>query len=163
MARAAWCPFFTGSGRATSLPGKVLMRLDPRALERLSARLERGSVVISATNGKTTTAGMAATILSKQGHRLVHNRAGANMTGGIVSTLLDAAGTRGSMSGELGLFEVDEFWLDQVTDALRPRGMVTLATLPRSARPLRGARGDRRSLGRGAGPQCEPGTGPQRG
>jgi lipid II isoglutaminyl synthase (glutamine-hydrolysing) len=110
----------TGRG-ATSLPGKVLMRLDSRALERLSARLGEGSVVISATNGKTTTAAMAATILSGQGHRLVHNRAGANMTPGIVSTLLEAAGRGDSMDGELGLFEVDEFWLEEVVDRAHPR------------------------------------------
>ena len=52
------------------------MRLEPHAIGRLSARLEHGSAVISATNGKTTTAAMVATILERGGTRLVHNRAG---------------------------------------------------------------------------------------
>jgi UDP-N-acetylmuramyl tripeptide synthase len=98
----------------TSLPGKVLLRGDPRAIERLGARLAHGSAVISATNGKTTTAALAAGILERHGERLVHNRAGANMAGGVAAALLHG-------DGELGLFEVDEFWLDQVVGELRPR------------------------------------------
>ena len=71
----------------TSLPGKVLMRAEPRAISRLAARLPRGSVVVSATNGKTTTAAMVASILGRTGARLVHNRAGANMAGGVAAAL----------------------------------------------------------------------------
>ena len=72
-----------GRGGGTSLPGKVLTRVEPHAIGRLAQRLDRGSVVISATNGKTTTAAMVASILERTGARLVHNRAGANMAGGI--------------------------------------------------------------------------------
>src|SRR5207248_2619739 len=78
------------SGRGgTSLPGRLLMRLEPEAIGRLASALREGSVVISATNGKTTTAAMAAAILERTGRRLVHNRAGANMAGGIASALPD--------------------------------------------------------------------------
>jgi lipid II isoglutaminyl synthase (glutamine-hydrolysing) len=112
-----------GRGGGTSLPGKVLTRLAPDALERLSGRLERGSVVISATNGKTTTAAMAASILEHTGMRLVHNRAGANMAGGVASALAEAA-RRGGIRGDLGLFEVDEFWLGRVVDAVGPRALL---------------------------------------
>jgi UDP-N-acetylmuramyl tripeptide synthase len=96
------------------------MRLDPDAIGTLGARLARGNVLISATNGKTTTAAMAAAILEREGVRLVHNRAGANMAGGIASTLLAAAHGREAIDGELGLFEVDEFWLGQLAAQLRP-------------------------------------------
>jgi UDP-N-acetylmuramyl tripeptide synthase len=119
----------TGRG-GTSLPGKVLLRLEPHAIGRLGARLGRGSAVISATNGKTTTAAMAAGILERMGARLVHNRAGANMAGGIAATLLGAAGWRGTIAGDTGLFEVDEFWLGQVVADLRPRALL-LANLSR--------------------------------
>lgn len=113
------------SGRgATSLPGRVLMRLEPDAIARLASRLPEGSAVISATNGKTTTAAMAAGVLRGSGHSLVHNRAGANMAGGVASTLLAAARRGGRMDGQLGLFEVDEFWLDQVIEAIRPRALL---------------------------------------
>jgi lipid II isoglutaminyl synthase (glutamine-hydrolysing) len=117
-----------GRGGGTSLPGKLLTRLEPRAIERLAARLPRGCAIISATNGKTTTAAMAASVLQRAGIELVHNRAGANMAGGVASTLAAAAGRNGSIAGELGLFEVDEFWLDRVGPQLRPRA-VLLANL----------------------------------
>jgi UDP-N-acetylmuramyl tripeptide synthase len=101
----------------TSLPGKVLMRAEPHAIARLAARLPRGSVVISATNGKTTTAAMVAAILGRTGTKLVHNRAGANMAGGVATALA-------SGRGDMGLFEVDEFWLGPVVDELEPRAVL---------------------------------------
>jgi UDP-N-acetylmuramyl tripeptide synthase len=114
----------SGRGGGTSLPGKVLMRLDPHAISTLARRLRQGSVVISATNGKTTTAAMCASVLGRAGISLVHNRAGANMAGGVASTLLAAARPGGGIAGDMGLFEIDEFWLDQVTSELRPRAML---------------------------------------
>jgi UDP-N-acetylmuramyl tripeptide synthase len=113
-----------GRGGGTSLPGKVLMRLEPHAIAELSGRLTRGSVLISATNGKTTTAAMVASVLERSGISLVHNRAGANMAGGIASALLAATRPRRQIDGELGLFEVDEFWLDRVTEELDPRAIL---------------------------------------
>jgi UDP-N-acetylmuramyl tripeptide synthase len=104
----------------TSLPGKVLMRAEPHAISRLAARLPRGSVVVSATNGKTTTAAMVASILGRTGTRLVHNRAGANMAGGVAAALA-ATARRG---GDMGLFEVDEFWLGPVAAELEPRAVL---------------------------------------
>jgi UDP-N-acetylmuramyl tripeptide synthase len=111
-------------GGGTSLPGKLLMRMDREAIASLSARLARGSALISATNGKTTTAALAASIFERAGITLVHNQAGANMAGGIASTLLAASRRRGRIAGELGLFEVDEFWLDRLIPQLRPSAIV---------------------------------------
>ncbi len=113
-----------GRGGGTSLPGKVLTRLDPQAIEHLAARLPRGCAIISATNGKTTTAAMAASVLERASIRLVHNQAGANMAGGVASTLAAAARRHGAIAGELGLFEVDEFWLDRVGPQLHPRAIL---------------------------------------
>ena len=113
-----------GRGGGTSLPGKVLLALEPDAIPELAARLPRGSVVVSATNGKTTTAAMVASVLSSASVSVVHNRAGANMAGGVASTLLAAARGGGRIDGELGLFELDEFWLDRVAPQLHPRGIL---------------------------------------
>ena len=101
----------------TTLPGRLLLRLDRQAIARLAPRLGAGSVVVSATNGKTTTAAMIASVLEQQGARVVHNRTGSNMAGGVATALLDAA-----PSGDaIGLFEVDEAWLPAVARDLRPR------------------------------------------
>jgi UDP-N-acetylmuramyl tripeptide synthase len=116
-ARATGAAARLAGGGGTSLPGKVLMRAEPHAIARLAARLPQGSVVVSATNGKTTTAAMIAAILARRGTKLVHNRAGANMAGGVAAALA-------AERGELGLFEVDEFWLGPVAAELEPRAVL---------------------------------------
>ncbi|MDX6689824.1 MAG: hypothetical protein QOG15_1281 [Solirubrobacteraceae bacterium] len=123
VARAAGAVSRRSGRGATSLPGKLLMRLEPQAIGQLSSRLPRGSAVISATNGKTTTAAMVAAILERTGTRLVHNRAGANMAGGVATALLNASHGDG-IDGDAGLFEVDEFWLDRVVAQLEPRALL---------------------------------------
>jgi UDP-N-acetylmuramyl tripeptide synthase len=105
---------FVGAGGGTTVPGKLISRLDPGAIDRLAARLPAGAAVVSATNGKTTTAAMAAEIL-RPSHRLAHNGSGANLVSGVASTLLAADGA------ELGLFEVDEAALPEVVRRVRPR------------------------------------------
>ena len=90
----------------------------------MGERLEAGSVLVSATNGKTTTSAMVAAILDLAGRPLVHNRAGSNMTWGVATALLDAGRER----GQLGLLEVDEAWLPRVAQALRP-SVILLANL----------------------------------
>ena len=105
-----------GAGGGTTIPGKLLWKLDPGAIDRLAARLPQGSVVLSATNGKTTTAAMAAEILGLR-RRLAHNSSGANLVSGVASSLLAAR------DAELGLFEVDEGALPEVVRRLRPRAV----------------------------------------
>ena len=107
----------SGRGGGTTLPGRVLLRLEPEAIARLGARLPGGATIVSATNGKTTTAGMIAAILAAEGRPPVHNRAGSNMTWGVATALLE-------QRGEEGLFEVDEAWLPRVAQQLNPRLIV---------------------------------------
>jgi len=106
----------TGRGGGTTVPGKLLWKLDPTAVDRLAERLSEGSALISATNGKTTTAAMAAEIL-RPAYALAHNASGANLMSGVASTLLAASGA------ELGLFEVDEGALPEVAARTRPRAL----------------------------------------
>jgi UDP-N-acetylmuramyl tripeptide synthase len=94
----------------------VLTFLAPGAVERLAARLPRGSALVSATNGKTTTTAMVAEILEGR-VRLAHNSSGANLISGVASTLLSAH------EAELGLFEVDEAALPDVARRVRPRAL----------------------------------------
>jgi lipid II isoglutaminyl synthase (glutamine-hydrolysing) len=119
LARVAARALRAGGRGGTSLPGKLMLAMDPAAMARLAKPLARGSAVISATNGKTTTAGFAASILDAAGIPSVHNMAGANMAGGVVAALLDRRA-----GDQLGLFEVDEFWLESVSSALSPRALV---------------------------------------
>jgi lipid II isoglutaminyl synthase (glutamine-hydrolysing) len=124
LARAAGAVSRLSGSGGTSLPGKLLVRMEPRAISALTSRLARGSVLISATNGKTTTATLTASILEQHGLSLVHNQAGANMAGGIASTLLAASRANKGIDGELGLFEVDELWLDRLIEEVSPRSVL---------------------------------------
>jgi UDP-N-acetylmuramyl tripeptide synthase len=107
----------SGRGGGTTLPGRLLVRMDPDAIDRLAASLSEGSIVVSSTNGKTTTAGMIAGILRAAGREPVHNRAGSNMHWGVATALLE-------QHGDEGLFELDEAWLPRVAPQLRPRLLV---------------------------------------
>jgi len=104
------------TGGGTTVPGRVLTLLSPDAVERLAARLPQGSALVSATNGKTTTAAMVAQILGGR-VRLAHNSAGANLLSGVASTLLARP------HAELGLFEVDEAALPDVARRVHPRAL----------------------------------------
>jgi UDP-N-acetylmuramyl tripeptide synthase len=99
----------------------VLLRLAPDAISRLGAALGDGVTIVSATNGKTTTAGMIAAVLAAEGRRPVHNRAGSNMTWGVATALLEQHGSE-------GLFEVDEAWLPKVAAELDP-ALIVLGNL----------------------------------
>src|ERR671918_411133 len=79
----------SGRGGGTTLPGRLLVRRAPDAIARLADRLERGSIVVSSTNGKTTTAGMISGILRADGRTPVHNRAGSNMHWGVATALVE--------------------------------------------------------------------------
>jgi UDP-N-acetylmuramyl tripeptide synthase len=107
----------SGRGGGTTLPGRVLVRMAPDAIERMAKQLTRGSIVVSSTNGKTTTAGMISGILRADGRTPVHNRAGSNMHWGVATALLE-------QSGDEGLFELDEAWLPRVAPQLHPRLLV---------------------------------------
>ena len=111
----------SGRGGGTTLPGRLLLRMEPDALRRLGARLGGGSTIVSATNGKTTTAGMIAAALVAADRAPVHNRAGSNMTWGVATALLE-------QDGDEGLFEVDEAWLPKVAEELDP-SLIVLGNL----------------------------------
>ncbi len=107
----------SGRSGGTTAPGRMLLKVAPGSLRRMAGELESGSVLLSATNGKTTTAAMIAACLERDRRPVVHNRAGSNMAWGVATALLDAGRER----GQLGLFEVDEAWLPSVAAQLEPR------------------------------------------
>jgi lipid II isoglutaminyl synthase (glutamine-hydrolysing) len=103
-------------GGGTSLPGAVALKIDRGVIGKLAGRLERGTIVLTATNGKTTTANMTADILTAAGMNPVHNAAGANLAYGVASALMAAGG----VGPRIGLFEVDEATVKNVLPELSP-------------------------------------------
>ncbi|MDR7421297.1 MAG: MurT ligase domain-containing protein [Armatimonadota bacterium] len=115
-----------GAGGGTTVPGRVALALAPGLIGRLVARLPGGVVLVSGTNGKTTTARLLDGVLAAAGRTAVHNRAGANLLPGIASALVERAGLDGRPRAEVGLFEVDEFALPAAVEATRPLVVVLL-------------------------------------
>src|SRR5919197_2255269 len=109
----------SGAGAGSSIPGLVLQRLDPGFVRRRAAPLPRGVVLVSGTNGKTTTTAMIRTILHAEGIPTVSNESGANLFRGVAAALADAP-----PGAQAGVFEVDEGALERVVRTTRPRVLV---------------------------------------
>src|SRR2546426_3773281 len=111
-------------GGGTTRPGGVARAVAPDIARQLAARLPRGCVVVTGTNGKTTTSRLIHHILRLAGLRPVHNRAGANLAAGIMTALVQHTDWRGRARGDIGIFEVDEATLPAGWDPLQPRAVV---------------------------------------
>lgn len=136
---AAVASRLTGAGGGTTIPGRLAMAIAPNIVAEIAARLSSGVVLVSGTNGKTTTSRLLGGILEAAGFDVIHNRAGANLLTGIASAMLartsvggeirparNARRSGGGTRGAIGLFEVDEFTLPAAVLATRPAALVLL-------------------------------------
>jgi UDP-N-acetylmuramyl tripeptide synthase len=111
-------------GGGTSIAGLVAQRLYPDIVGHLSTQLAFGSVIVTGTNGKTTTSGFIAAILSDAGLRVWRNREGSNLMGGVAGALVIRAQLDGNLrrAGQaISIFEVDEAVMPQAVQTLPPR------------------------------------------
>lgn len=111
-------------GGGTTLPGRIARGIAPAVMSSLAGQLPQGSVLITGTNGKTTTTRLIAQICTEAGLVPVHNRAGANLAAGIAAALVEGASIEGVPRGDIGVFEVDEATLPRIREALTPRVLV---------------------------------------
>jgi len=116
-------------GGGTTAPGDVALAVDRGALRKLGAGLIDGSVLVTGTNGKTTTTGLIATAMAAAGERVLTNRSGANLVYGLTAALLGDAAASGRPRSRLAVFEVDELSLERAVVELRPRCVVVLNLL----------------------------------
>jgi lipid II isoglutaminyl synthase (glutamine-hydrolysing) len=116
----------SGRGGGTTLPGDVARAIDPLVLRKLTADLTEGSIVITGTNGKTTTARLVSSLLEGLGKRVVANRAGANLIFGATAAALRSAGPDGRLRAQWGVFEIDEASLPRAVEEIQPRAAVVL-------------------------------------
>jgi len=110
-----------GLGGGTSIAGVVAQSLYPDIVRHLSSQLAYGSVLVTGTNGKTTTSGFIAAILSDAGLRVWRNREGSNLMRGIAGALVIRARPGGNLrrAGQaISIFEVDEAVVPHIVEAV---------------------------------------------
>ena len=111
-------------GGGTTLPGDVSRWVDPSILTKLSRSLSQGSVVITGTNGKTTTAALLRHILEAQSERPVANQAGANLIFGVTAAMVNQTSWAGDLPASVGIFEIDEASLPRLVSEVAPGTIV---------------------------------------
>ncbi len=112
---------------ATAAPGYVAEQIDPNLLKKLGKiNFKNGVVLVTGTNGKTTTTKVLADVLENAGITYVNNHAGSNLSRGVISSILTKADMRGLTQADVGLFEVDEAYVPQVAEALQPKMIVVM-------------------------------------
>lgn len=110
-----------GAGGGTQFPGVVARRVAPHVLHDVAATLPEGVVLVTGTNGKTTTARMLASILERHGWRSLHNRAGANLITGLTATAIAGSDLFGRTKADIGIFETDEAHVPAAIEETQPR------------------------------------------
>ncbi|MBI0141731.1 DUF1727 domain-containing protein [Bifidobacterium sp. W8106] len=105
----------------SALPGKVVERIDPGFLARTLSELPRGVVLVSGTNGKTTTTRMVASMLESLGLKVFTNPTGSNFTRGVVSALVSTLGLSGRLHADIAVLELDEAYAVHFVRQVKPR------------------------------------------
>ncbi|MBI4037422.1 DUF1727 domain-containing protein [Candidatus Curtissbacteria bacterium] len=115
--------FKTSGG--TAAPGLFALKIDINLVSKISRRLQSGNVLISGTNGKTTTSRMISDFLSKK-FNTIHNRQGSNLMRGIASSIISKSTLSGALKEDFGIWEVDEAVLPEAIGQIRPKIVVIL-------------------------------------
>lgn len=115
------------TGRSGSaLPGLVVEKINPNFLKKMLEQLPEGVVVITGTNGKTTTTKITTELLESQGMRVLTNKTGSNFVRGIVGTVVDKATWSGNLPYDIAVMEQDEAHAVHFVHQVRPRGVAIL-------------------------------------
>ena len=110
------------AGRGGSLPGQIGLRLDPRILSRL--QIDGPVIVVTGTNGKTSTANLIADLLEKAGYQVVTNRKGDNLREGITTALVSQTSLGGRVKATAAVLETDELNVRYILPSLPVTALV---------------------------------------
>lgn len=115
-----------GSGGGQALPGLIVEKLFPGYFAAMLNKLPEGVIIITGTNGKTTTTKMVVELLRSQNKKVITNPTGSNLTRGIISSLIEQADHKGRLPFDMAVFEVDEAYAKQFVQQVRPRWVLAL-------------------------------------
>jgi len=108
-------------GGGSALPGLFVEKIDPDFVPRTLAQLPRGVVVVSGTNGKTTTTKMVVELLESQGLKVFTNRTGSNFVRGVAAALLGEVDGKGKLAADIAVLELDEAHAVHFVRVVQPR------------------------------------------
>lgn len=108
-------------GGGSALPGLVVERIDPEFIPHTLSQLPQGVVVVSGTNGKTTTTKMVVELLESQGLKVFTNRTGSNFIRGVAAALLGEVNLKGELHADIAVLELDEAHAVHFVKAVQPR------------------------------------------
>lgn len=108
-------------GGGSALPGLVVEKIDPNFIQRSLEGLLHGVVIVSGTNGKTTTTKIIVELLESVGMRVFTNRTGSNFSRGVAAALLDAVDVKGRLHADIAVLELDEAWAVKFVELVKPR------------------------------------------
>ncbi|MCA9385042.1 DUF1727 domain-containing protein [Candidatus Dojkabacteria bacterium] len=114
-----WIVKVTKRGSGTALPGLIVGRRAPWVLSYLLEQIPH-IIVVTGTNGKTTTQTMLRSIIETDNQVVLTNATGANLSRGILSELLKRSNILGKISFKSALFEVEEGTLPRIVAQLKP-------------------------------------------
>lgn len=106
-----------------ALPGLVAEKLRPSLLKKLHS-LPDGVIVVSGTNGKTTTTHLTARVLRRAGKRVFTNHSGSNMTRGLLASIVRFSSISGKLPYDVAVLEVDEAYASKLVSSLKPRAAI---------------------------------------
>jgi len=108
-------------GGGSALPGLFVERIDPAFVRNTLSQLPRGVVIISGTNGKTTTTKMVVELLEGQGLKVFTNRTGSNFIRGVAAALLGEVDMKGKLDADIAILELDEAHAVRFVATVAPR------------------------------------------
>lgn len=95
-------------GGGTALPGLVVEKLDKQFVGKVLSELPRGVIVVTGTNGKTTTTKMVSELLVAGGLKVFTNKTGSNFVRGIAAAIVAEVGKDGKLPHDIAVLELDE-------------------------------------------------------
>lgn len=113
-------------GGGSALPGLVLERLQPTFLRDSLGQLPLGVVLVTGTNGKTTTTKMIVELLRADGLRVLTNPSGSNFTRGIVASIIEMTNLDGTLDFDIAVIELDEAYAKQFVSRVKPAYVLAL-------------------------------------
>jgi len=108
-------------GGGSALPGLIVEKINPNFISNILESLPNGVVVVSGTNGKTTTTKMVVELLESQGLKVFSNKTGSNFVRGVGAAILSEATWKGNLNADIAVLELDEAHATHFVELVQPR------------------------------------------